>query len=290
MEAQALAKGMETLSPTSIEKRQRVSKSAFIAIVVTVLVLLLALIIGLGVVTIVRITRNAHPTNVAAVDKSRGMVDLIIPKKRVDVVVAPLKRSIVSNQPVLDTVQNFVTDDEADYILQHVTGRFKPSTTMSTTGAVKNADRTSESVFLNTPRDLKDPVLQRIITRASQLANIPESHMEPLQVVKYEHGQYYRQHFDYLDDRSQEVINHGQRTATILVYLNTLGVLEKGGGTKFHVLDYTIKPEKGTAVLWHNVTPAGNGDTRTLHSGEPLEHPSSIKYAMNIWFRDRPQK
>lgn len=279
------------MESSSSIKRQRVSRTAFITILVVVLVLLIAFVIALGVVTVSKINKNCDPGKVAAVELKRGMLDLYIPTKRVQDSLIPqgVTRSVISNKPIVDQLSNFVTDEEADYVVHVAKGRFKPSTTMSMNGSERNKDRTSESVFLNTTKDVNDAVLKRIRQRASVVSGVPESYFEPLQVVKYEHGQFYRQHFDYLDDRSQEVIKHGQRTLTILVYLNTLGPDEEGGGTKFHVLDYTVKPEKGSAVMWHNVSSNGSGDARTLHSGEPLTHPGSVKYAINIWARDRPQ-
>lgn len=272
--------------------RQRVSRTAFITIIIVVVVLLLICFIVLGVVTIARIQRNASPQMLAVIDKETGLQDLFVPKERVADKLVPtsISRVHVSNSPIVDFMHNFITDDEADYIIQLARGRFKPSTTMDGAKQVVNKDRTSESVFLNTQPDYSDGVLKAVAERAAQVAGIPVAYMEPLQVVKYEFNQYYRQHFDYLDESSDEVRNYGQRTATILVYLNTLGEREEGGGTKFHVLDHTVKPEKGAAVFWVNVTDDGKGDPRTLHSGEPLTNPTSIKYAINIWFRDRPQK
>lgn len=271
--------------------RQRVSKAAFVSILVVIAVLLFVFFVTLTIVTVVKIRDNAHPEKVAVIEKDRGLLDVHIPTRRVKSSELPshITRTFLSNSPIVDHLRGFVSDAEADHIMTLVRGRFKPSTTMAAKGSTTNKDRTSESVFLNAPGDLADPVVAAIRARAAKVSGIPEEYFEPLQVVKYEHGQFYRQHYDYLDEKSDEVLNHGQRTLTILVYLNTLPAAETGGGTKFHVLDYTVKPERGVGVLWHNVTAANEPDTRTLHSGEPLAHPTSKKYAINIWARDRPQ-
>lgn len=281
------------LSPdvVSVKPRQRVSKQAIFVILTVVSVLCIVAIIVFTVITVKRVRHNASPANVAVVEQARGKLSIVIPKERIEQGNVPkaMKRVHISNNPVVDLYQHFMSDADADHVIRIAEGRFRPSTTMSNDVNTVNKDRTSTSVFLNSARDDADDVLRRIAANAAKVANVPVSHLEPLQVVKYEPGQFYRQHYDYLDESSTEVKKHGQRTVTILVYLNTLPEDETGGGTKFHVLDHTVKPEKGAGLLWHNVTSLGNVDARTLHSGEPLNAKGSVKYAMNIWFRDRPQ-
>jgi prolyl 4-hydroxylase len=273
-------------------QRQRVSKNAILIILVVISVLCIVAIVVFTVVTIQRVQRNASPANVALVEKARGKFTIVIPTDRIVEASVPkvMKRVNVSNNPIVDLYHHFLTDAEADHVIRVAGDRFRPSTTMSNDVNSVNKDRTSTSVFLNSSSDAKDDVLKHIISKAAKVANVPASYLEPLQVVRYDHGQFYRQHYDYLDESSSEVKNHGQRTITLLVYLNTLPEEETGGGTKFHVLDHVVKPEKGAGLLWHNVTSLGNVDARTLHSGEPLNSKGSVKYAMNIWFRDRPQE
>jgi prolyl 4-hydroxylase len=84
------------------------------------------------------------------------------------------------------------------------------------------------------------------------------------------------------------VKKNGQRLATMFVYLNDLPPDEDGGGTHFPKLDMTIKPKKGNAAFWMNME-NGKVDPRTLHAGQSVRKPDSVKYGMNIWFRDRAQ-
>ena len=68
------------------------------------------------------------------------------------------------------------------------------------------------------------------------------------------------------------------------MYLNDLEKHDTGGETHFPELDLKVKPKKGTAVFWMNVTPDKNVDYRTKHAGLP---PScSTKYGCNIWIRE----
>ena len=118
---------------------------------------------------------------------------------------------------------------------------------------------------------------------------MPVTFLEHLQLVRYKHGQFYKAHHDYLP-LTPDVEHNGQRTITLFVYLNDLPADERGGGTHFPELRTTIKPSKGKAALWHNVRPDGSVDTRTLHSGESITGADTVKYGLNVWFRDRPQR
>ena len=243
-------------------------------------------------VMIRRIKANANADRVALVDVKRGKFTTLIPRDRVLYFPAPVPKSVVrktvSNTPIVDLLQNFLTAEDADNVIAIAAGRFKPSTTLTNNANIRSNDRTSSSVFLNSSNDAANQLLIKIKKMAAAAAGVAQTYMEPLQVVKYEQGEYYREHYDYLDADSGEVKEFGQRTLTILVYLNTLED-SQGGGTRFHVLEHTVKPVKGNALLWHNVLAIGQTDPRTLHSGEPILQPGVVKYAMNIWFRNKSQ-
>jgi prolyl 4-hydroxylase len=272
-------------------RQQRVSRVSVIAILVTLLVLVIIGVVVGGTMAVLSVRRSTHPKYATLTHQAKGTLEILVPVERVSLatIPKPMKRVAISNHPIVDRLDGFLTTAEAAWVLNLAAGRYRPSTTMADAAPAVNSDRTSQSVFLTRPQDLADATLQKIMAAAVSVTNLPRSYMEPLQVVRYVAGQYYKSHYDYLEEVSEEVKAHGQRTLTILVYLNDLPAEEAGGGTKFHALNFTVKPTRGTAVLWHNVTPDGRGDPRTLHSGEPLLSSASEKYAMNIWFRDRPQ-
>ena len=154
-----------------------------------------------------------------------------------------------------------------------------------TTGAfVENVDRTSSTVFLDRSETATVAAIEEAVSRA---AGMPSAHLERLQVVRYQPGQFYKPHFDYLEASTKDVIQHGQRVITVFAYLNDMQDGEEGGGTHFPHLDITVKPERGKAALWHDVTSSGNTDPRTLHGGQALT--KSTKYGLNCWWRDKPQ-
>ena len=213
---------------------------------------------------------------------------------RVDAAALPpyVTRAIVSDQgPSLDLLHGFLTAAEATHLIRLAEGRFGTSTVVDpTTGKnVLDKNRTSKSVYLGRG---EDAVVQRIERRAAMATGVPLAHFEQLQVVRYEPGQFYKAHHDYLDDKVPDLPTRGQRMVTIFVYLNDLPPEETGGGTKFHVLGKTIRPKLGTGALWYNMvrdptTSQPVTDPTTLHSGEPLD--KAVKYGLNVWARTKPQ-
>ena len=74
----------------------------------------------------------------------------------------------------------------------------------------------------------------------------------------------------------------GQRIYTAIAYLNDV---EEGGATEFRDLNISVKPKKGSILVWKNVLP---GTTKvhplSLHAGRPVT--GGEKYAFNLWFRE----
>jgi hypothetical protein len=265
------------------------SRRTVIVLAVVVPIVAVAVIAFLIYVFVVLQSVRGRSRRMATVDAAAHRHARRFPRNRVPDSEMPkgVTRTPVSNSPVIDTLANFMTPAEVAHFLTLAQGRFQPSVVVdpATSNLVTNPDRTSTSVFLS---PAEDDVVARVEARAAQAMGMPVSHLESLQVVRYEPGQFYKPHYDYIDPAAKDVQERGQRVATILVYLNTLPEDEAGGGTKFPHLDITVKPVAGTAVLWHNVTATTHVDPRTLHAGEPVQH--ATKYAVNIWFRERPQQ
>ena len=101
-------------------------------------------------------------------------------------------------------------------------------------------------------------VPRRVLDRLSKI--IPGAtleHSEPLQLLRYEDGQRYGEHHDFIE--GQELLPCGPRVFTLLLYLSDV---EEGGETRFAetraeeesrvIVD--VEPKKGRAVLWPSVT------------------------------------
>ena len=108
--------------------------------------------------------------------------------------------------------------------------------------------------------------------------------MEPLQVVIYNKDQQYRPHHDYFREDSKEIVRGGNRTDTVLIYLNDLSE-EDGGATSFPMINLKVKPKALNAIHFKDMV-NGKVDERTLHAGELIKT-DKVKYAVNVWFRER---
>ena len=112
---------------------------------------------------------------------------------------------------------------------------------------------------------------------------------EPMSILKYAPGEYYRPHFDYFDPKlsvsSTFMEDGGQRTASAVTYLTAPS---KGGGTSFPNLGLTVPPAAGSTLWFRNCSAHGQVDERSLHAGDTVEE--GEKWVVTKWFREGPTK
>lgn len=139
-------------------------------------------------------------------------------------------------------------------------------------GAVSE-DRTSHNAWCDYRLCNEDPIIRPVIERISSVTDTPISHSEHIQLLQYSPGQFYRQHHDYIE--YQQELPCGPRALTMFLYLNDV---EEGGGTHFPLLDITVEPKMGNAILWPSVLDGEpeKKDPRTDH--EALEVTKGVKY------------
>ena len=125
----------------------------------------------------------------------------------------------------------------------------------------------------------EDSHAQSVINKLSDLTGIDEKNSEYLQLLRYEPGQFYQSHHDYITYHLKRQI--GVRILTMYLYLNDV---EAGGGTNFNKLGITVMPKRGRALLWPSVlnNDPNKKDWRTTHQALPVE--KGIKYGANAWF------
>ncbi|CAJ1947715.1 unnamed protein product [Cylindrotheca closterium] len=132
----------------------------------------------------------------------------------------------------------------------------------------------------------EDPIAQVVMGRIENITGIPETNSENLQLLRYEHDQFYQVHSDYIPYNLQRPC--GVRILTFYMYLNEV---EEGGGTNFpHVNNVTVTPKRGRAVLWpsvHDKDP-NKKDSRTDHQALPVI--KGVKYGANAWIHQRDFK
>jgi prolyl 4-hydroxylase len=142
--------------------------------------------------------------------------------------------------------------------------------------------RTSTNAWCDAELCGNHPVIRPVIDRIATLTSTPVGNSEHLQLLRYEPGQYYKQHHDYIE--YQQGLPCGVRMLTVFLYLNDV---DEGGGTRFPLLDLTVEPKKGRALLWPSVLDADPEakDKRTDHEALPVIR--GIKYGANAWIHSR---
>jgi len=147
-----------------------------------------------------------------------------------------------------------------------------------TYGSKVSTGRTSSNAWC-TSDCFKDPIAARASQKISDLTMINEINSEYLQLLKYEPGQFYEDHHDYIEHNRER--QQGVRILTAYLYLNDV---EAGGGTRFTGLDLTVMPKRGRALFWPSVLndKPHEKDHRTNHQALPVE--AGIKFGANGWF------
>lgn len=194
------------------------------------------------------------------------------------------KAKMISENPRIYWIDDFLTHKECDDIIKLSTPHLKPSTVVSleSGGDELHPARTSYGMFF--PTRSTTPTIQKIEKRIAAYTKLPLENGEGMQVLKYGIGGEYRPHFDYFDSATTggnvHISRGGQRVATLIMYLNNT---EEGGETIFPKLNISVKPVKGGALLFYNCTPDGKEDPQTLHGGAPVK--KGEKWIATKWIR-----
>lgn len=206
-------------------------------------------------------------------------------------------------------IDNVLTNDECDYIINDAKDKLSESTVMSIDKNgkyidVKDTVRTSNHTFLknNLHKNIIEKA-EKLINKYSQV-NVSYKQFEQIQVVRYKPTQEYKEHFDichpfqaYEDQlktcKEEFKKFNSVRYATIIFYLND-GF--NGGETYFPDINKKIIPKKGKALIFFNCT--YNKDTHktglcdiidnSKHAGLPVvEGKTDEKWIANIWIRTK---
>jgi len=188
------------------------------------------------------------------------------------------------SNPKVWTIEDCVTEDEARAIRKFAEKKMKKAVVSGEAGGIESKGRTNSVSWVS---HNATPVTTRVANRIAELVGLPLTHAENFQVIRYEAGQEYRPHFDAYDGKTERGLrtmkNGGQRLITVLGYLNDV---EAGGGTHFPKLDVEVQAKQGRVVVFENCEKDTNVRTPlSLHAGLPVE--SGIKWAFNLWFRER---
>lgn len=179
------------------------------------------------------------------------------------------------------TCKAFLPGPLCDELIRLIDINRRPSTIADPNG--DDYFRTSETCDL----DAAEPAVEELEERLNAISGIAPEYGEPVQGQRYDIGQEFKAHTDYFDPWGQDYQRYctvsGQRTWTIMIYLNTV---KAGGGTRFKELGKTFQPERGRLLAWNNRKADGQVNPATLHHGMKVRQ--GVKYIITKWYRERP--
>lgn len=179
-------------------------------------------------------------------------------------------------------VPNFLSKEECQKIQEISSGRLEKSLVYTSNSDIVDKNvRISEQCWL---KDLDDPILALISKRVAKLTNTDMKSQEEFQVVKYESGGFYKQHYDACNKETDDCVRLnkglGPRYITVIMYLNDDF---EGGETNFPNIKTLVKPEMGKAAIFYNVDDDGEILPKSLHGG--LDVRNGNKWIANKWIR-----
>ena len=191
-------------------------------------------------------------------------------KKRVWFTFGELKNSDIQ----LRYIEDLLLPEECSHLINIAKDKLSRSKVVNTKDDHYDESRTSYSYYFDVAHD---DIIKTIEKRISLLILKPLETIEALQVVRYEDGQEFKEHYDWFQDEYRDKINN-QRQYTFFVYLNNV---ENGGETLFPKLNLSFKPKAGNALFWENCYSFNDCYDEALHQGKSPK--GETKYGLNIW-------
>lgn len=162
-------------------------------------------------------------------------------------------------------IDNFITHEDCDYFV-NIDGDF------TWAGVNDGLDRRIRKCEMKIPKEQYDiDVVTRLCTKCDEILSGGEFNIEPISVVRYKIGDFYKPHYD-------NSYKTAERDYTFIIALNDE---YEGGETEFPNLEKEYKLKKGQALFFHNVDNDMNKTFYALHAGKPVK--SGEKWICNLW-------
>jgi len=199
-----------------------------------------------------------------------------------------LELEVISLEPRAFIIKNFMSAYEADAIVNVAEPLLAASMIgqEESGGAMVSTTRSSENSWVVRWMSVEiDTITRRAadLLQIDQSLLVPENNAEEMQVVHYSVGQKYDPHNDWSVDGQLAT-----RFITLLFYLTDKASEDAGGETGFPKAaggrGIKVHPGKGSAVLFYNLLPDGNGDDMSLHESRPVK--KGEKWLANYWVWD----
>ena len=198
-----------------------------------------------------------------------------------------LERRQLNDEPEIAVYNSVLDDSDCQYLVSLSRPYLRSSEVIdpdSERDGMHSTVRTSSGTYL--PFQIVDLIARYIELKIVRATGESLENSEPMSILCYAPGQYYRPHFDYFDPKLPVtdglLEDGGQRTASAVTYL---AAPAGGGGTSFPDLGLAVPPRLGATLWFRNCHEDGTVDPRSLHAGDPVEQGS--KWVVTKWFRER---
>lgn len=207
----------------------------------------------------------------------------LVTQAPIEALLTPPRIERLTDISAIAACRGFAPPGFAEWLIDRARDRLVPAS-VNQAGDAEAVRSARDFAFGPQHRDLVIAILQE---RAARLVSLPVDYHEPPNIISYESGQEFGLHVDYIDPRvpefQAELDSMGQRTVTIVTYLNTDF---EGAETHFPDAGVTFRGGVGDAILFVNVRPDGTPDFNTRHCGLPPT--SGRKWVLSQWIREKP--
>lgn len=189
------------------------------------------------------------------------------------------------SQAKIWTVQNFITEDECNILMNYGRPRLMAATVAGVDGlASVSASRKAQQAQyqINTPDDPLIALRKRVLSMTNIMTgyNLDLPGQEDLTIIQYNKDDLYAPHCDGACDESKH--NPGGRVASAVMYCQPA---QRGGATTFTKADVFVKPARGLATFFSYKGLDGMMEPGyTEHSGCPVLE--GEKWLTTFWMRE----
>ncbi len=177
-----------------------------------------------------------------------------------------------SDQPDVSLFRGAFTAEECDFLILLAEPTYQRSVVNLDGKSIPDPVRTSDGSTIHWL--IEDPATHAINRRLAALSGTSIEQGEPLQILRYQPGQQYRPHVDWLGGENRRIV-------TALIYLNDD---YEGGETEFVKTSLKMRGHQGDALVFRSVGPDNQFDPLSEHAGLPVRN--GTKYVASRWIRE----
>lgn len=196
--------------------------------------------------------------------------------------------TVISERPHILGLTGFAPPEICDHVVARAMPRLARAEVYDPATGLGRVERHRSNSAVAFNLETTDLVLVLLRERMARTAGLPATGLEPSQVLRYQVGETFDWHVDWLDaaiaGQAGDLAAHGQRIATLLLYLNDDF---EGGETAFESNGLRHRARRGDALMWANTLPQGGVDRATRHAGLPPTR--GEKWVLSQWMRPAPR-